>query len=112
VAWTWNQAGTTSPYRSRSNLGGTANWNVVKQQLYVGDKHRPLPGQFAIVREDRWERNEDAIFGTVGQTYVPLQNMQAFTFFDPIIETGSASYESAGGSGQRRTSLGDGAAAR
>jgi phage/plasmid-like protein (TIGR03299 family) len=72
------------------------DWGVLKQQLYVGDEHRPLPGQYAIVREDRWARNEDAILGTVGQEYSPMQNSEAFRFFDPIIKTGDAFYESAG----------------
>jgi len=79
------------------------NWRVVKKQLYVGEEHRPLPGQYAIVREDRWSSNEESVFGTVGQGYSPLQNEDAFRFFDPIVETGKAFYESAGAlkSGQR-----------
>jgi len=72
------------------------DWAVTKKQLFVGDEHRPLPGQYAIVREDRWYRNEDGLLGTVGQSYTPLQNVDAFSFFDPIIKTGAASYESAG----------------
>jgi phage/plasmid-like protein (TIGR03299 family) len=103
----WHGLGTRLEHPPRTAaeaiFAARLDWNVVKQQLYVGDKHRPLPGQFAIVREDRWERNEDAIFGTVGQTYVPLQNMEAFTFFDPIIATKAAFYETAGalGKGER-----------
>src|SRR5208337_672433 len=80
------------------------DWRVLKKQLYVGDEHRPLPGEYAIVREDRWERNEDgAIFGTVKHDYQMLQNTEAFTFFDPIIEAGAAFYETAGalGNGER-----------
>ena len=79
-------------------------WGVVKKQLYVGDEHRPLPGEYAVVREDRWKRNEQgAIFGTVKHDYQLLQNTEAFTFFDPIIETGAAFYETAGalGNGER-----------
>jgi hypothetical protein len=61
------------------------SWRVLKKQLYVGDEHRPLPGEYAIVREDRWQRNEEkAIFGTVKHDYQMLQNTEAFTFFDPI----------------------------
>ena len=71
-------------------------WGVLKQQLYIGDEHRPLSGRYAIVREDRWVRNEDAILGTVGQGYTPLQNSDAFRFFDPVVKTGEAFYESAG----------------
>ena len=80
------------------------DWNVIKKQLYVGDEHRPLPGEYAIVREDRWMRNEQgAIFGTVKHDYQMLQNTEAFTFFDPIVEAKLAFYETAGalGNGER-----------
>lgn len=79
-------------------------WRVLKKQLYIGDEHRPLPGEYAIVREDRWELNEDkAIFGTVKHDYQLLQNTEAFSFFDPIIQKGAAFYETAGalGNGER-----------
>lgn len=59
-------------------------------------EHRPLPGQYAIVREDRWVANEDGLFGTVSQSYTPLQNVDAFAFFDPIVKTKASFYESAG----------------
>ena len=72
------------------------DWRVVKKQLYIGDEGRPLPGQYAVVREDQWDRNEDGLLGTVGQDYTPLQNVDAFGFFDPIVKSGAAFYESAG----------------
>jgi phage/plasmid-like protein (TIGR03299 family) len=80
------------------------HWSVAKKQLYVGDEHRPLPGEYAVVREDRWARNEEgAIFGTVKHDYQMLQNTEAFTFFDPIVEAKLAFYETAGalGNGER-----------
>jgi hypothetical protein len=50
-----------------------------------------------MVREDRWERGEEeAIFGQVGAEYEPLQNTDAFQFFDPMIKKREAFYESAG----------------
>jgi len=103
----WHELGTTlkQPPRTAAEAITAArlNWAVVKKQLYVGKEHRPLAGQFAVVREDRWKRNEDAIFGTVGRGYVPLQNIEAFTFFDPIVATQAAFYETAGalGKGER-----------
>ena len=72
------------------------DWRVLKKQLYVGEEHRPLPGRYAIIREDRWHGNEESIFGTVGKEYTPLQNTEAFGFFDLIVKTGSAFYDSAG----------------
>jgi len=72
-------------------------WRVEKKQLYVGEEGRPFSGEFAIVREDRWKvGEEEAIFGQVSEDYEPLQNINAFRFFDPMIEKGEAFYESAG----------------
>ena len=36
----------------------------------------------------------------MGKNYMPLQNLEAFSFFDPIVEKGKASYEVAGMVGQ------------
>lgn len=38
----------------------------------------------------------DQIIGEVGDRYKPLQNVQAFSFFDPFVESGQASFETAG----------------
>ena len=72
-------------------------WRVEKKQLYIGAEGRPFPREFAMVREDRWERGEEeAVFGQVGAEYEPLQNTDAFQFFDPMIKKREAFYESAG----------------
>ena len=95
----WHGLGTplTEPQTAEAAIrAARLDWRVTKKQLFVGDEHRPLPGQYAIVREDRWNRNEDGLFGTVGQSYTPLQNTDAFAFFDPIVRTNRAFYESAG----------------
>ena len=36
------------------------------------------------------------VLGVVGNRYRPLQNHEAFSFFDPFVEAGEASYETAG----------------
>ena len=45
----------------------------------------------AIVRD-----TDQRILGVVGSDYVPLQNSQAFKFFDPYIQAGEASLDTAG----------------
>ncbi len=97
----WHRLGTilNEPPRTAEEAIKAAhlNWPVEKKQLYIGTEGRPFPGQFAIVREDRWRLGEEeAVFGQVSEDYEPLQNINAFEFFDPIIKKNQACYESAG----------------
>jgi phage/plasmid-like protein (TIGR03299 family) len=39
---------------------------------------------------------DNTIFGVVGPKYTPLQNVDAFSFFDPFIQNDAAMYEAAG----------------
>lgn len=81
------------------------NWAVSKKPLSAGDDqhHQLVPDRYAVVREDRWGRENCPIFGIVGQEYTPLQNSQAFEFFDPIVGENAAIYHTAGalGNGER-----------
>jgi phage/plasmid-like protein (TIGR03299 family) len=65
------------------------DWKVETQPLFLGDGTK-APSN-AVVRTDRNE-----ILGVVGKNYKPLQNSKAFDFFDPFIQSGQASYETAG----------------
>jgi phage/plasmid-like protein (TIGR03299 family) len=77
------------------------NWQVIKQPLYAGrDVHRLLPGYFAVVRDDHWQKAQTNVLGVVGQEYTPLQNSDAFAFFDPIVGEKAAVYHTAGALGQ------------
>ncbi len=53
---------------------------------------------FATVRTDT-----DAVLGFVNERYEPVQNIDAFTFFDTLVAEGKAAYETAGvfGKGER-----------
>lgn len=59
--------------------------------------------QTTVVREDDWQKGIATVLGIVGKEYTPLQNREAFAFFDPIVGEGSAIYHTAGmlGDGQR-----------
>lgn len=69
------------------------NWGVSKVQLQRQDG--PLVNSFATVRDDNKET-----LGVVGDVYKPLQNREAFSFFDAIVGEKAAIYHTAGGLGQ------------
>ena len=62
-----------------------------KQQLYLKN-NVTVKNKFATVRTDRPE----TVLGIVGSTYTPLQNSEAFQFFDSIVGDGQAVYHTAG----------------
>jgi phage/plasmid-like protein (TIGR03299 family) len=104
----WHKLGTQlkQPPSSEAAIAAAGlNWTVVKVPLYIAAQTRlhELKDRFALVREDTMGRPDCAVFGIVGLDYEPLQNSQAFDFFDPIIAQGYASYETAGalGHGER-----------
>lgn len=79
------------------------DWRVSKQPLYAIAGHVVLPvaNKFAIVREDLWGKQDCPIYGIVGSDYTPLQNHEAFAFFDPIVgEKNAAIYHTAGALGE------------
>lgn len=50
-----------------------------------------VPGRFHIRRS-----SDDKILGAVGGDYNPIQNVEAFEFFDALVDSGEAKYETAG----------------
>jgi phage/plasmid-like protein (TIGR03299 family) len=80
------------------------NWPVIKLPLSAGSKHIPVPDKFAVVRKagNRVQKS-DPVLGVVGKDYTPLQNKDAFRFFDPIVGQNAAIYHTAGalGNGER-----------
>jgi len=77
------------------------DWKVVKMPLYASSKHIPVPDKFGIVRKTGPNlTKQDAVLGVVGKDYTPLQNRDAFRFFDPIVGENAAIYHTAGALGQ------------
>lgn len=66
------------------------NWRVNTEPCYLADGTR-VP-KTMITRRD----TDGVILGTVGDRYHPLQNEDAFNWFEPFIESKSASFETAG----------------
>jgi phage/plasmid-like protein (TIGR03299 family) len=76
------------------------DWEVEKRPVYYNwnSKRAQVPGSNAVVRMDNGD-----VLGVVGDTYTPIQNREAFSFFDNLVNEGQAIYHSAGalGKGER-----------
>ena len=122
IAWhgerPWHGLGTEVQHCMTSEeaiLAAGLNWEVEKQPVFVkqrsavvtipdgevrtseeatpvvGDVIVEVPDYFAIVR-----RTDSKPLGVVGSRYTPLQNSQAFAFFDELVGVKDAIYETAG----------------
>jgi phage/plasmid-like protein (TIGR03299 family) len=78
------------------------SWEVMKAPVYVAGTGRliPIEDHFAIVRKDRLDCADCKPFGLVGRDFVPLQNRDAFRFFDPLLSSGHVTFETAGALGR------------
>ncbi len=79
------------------------DWQVKKLPLYASDGDNsllrlPVPDKYAVARENSLD-----VLGVVGSSYTPVQNREAFAFFDPIVGKQAAIYHTAGalGKGER-----------
>lgn len=71
------------------------NWTVSLKPLFV--QPDPEDDAFEQLAWNATVRDSDkTILGVVGPTYKPLQNVDAFAFFDPFVENGMATLETAG----------------
>jgi phage/plasmid-like protein (TIGR03299 family) len=69
------------------------DWQVDLKPLFV----QPTDDGFEKLNWNATVRSSDgSILGVVGPTYKPLQNIDAFSFFDPFVESGVATLETAG----------------
>ena len=71
------------------------NWRVEKQPIFTPyrgtDDLKEIPGFSAVLRRDK-----KRVLGVVGKNWQPLQNRDAFKFFNPFVESGAAEYHTAG----------------
>mgnify|MGYP002143186270 CR=1 FL=1 len=71
------------------------NWRVslrpLTSTLTDGGVAVPVPDHLAVWREDN-----GAILGVVGESFHPLQNEEAFAFFQPLVDEGLVTLETAG----------------
>jgi phage/plasmid-like protein (TIGR03299 family) len=78
------------------------DWDVAKCPLYLFGQSRlnEVKGTYAVVPANRVGQDNCPVFGIVGEQYRPLQNRDAFSFFDPIVGEHAAIYHTAGALGQ------------
>ena len=78
------------------------DWEAVKAPVFAkhGRGETLVPDTFAMMRSDRMVGADAVILGMVGSQYEPIQNRDAFRFFDPIVGEGAAVYHTAGSLGQ------------
>lgn len=73
------------------------DWGVEKEPVYlkrnVGGEETfvPVEDRFSVTRVQ-----DQKSLGFVGGDYVPFQNHEAFDFFDSLVDSGEAKYETAG----------------
>ncbi len=68
------------------------DWTVSPRPMFLSDG-TSIPGDkgTAIVRD-----SDGRVLSVVGNRYVPLQNKDAFAWFDPFVQSGEATLETAG----------------
>lgn len=93
----WHQIGTVTDdvlTAAEAIEAAGLDWEVDLRPMYVlssqGDKVR-VPDKFGVVRDA-----DESVLGVVGKNYVPFQNREAFQFFDNLVDSGEAMYETAG----------------
>lgn len=69
------------------------DWGVEKEGVYLkrGAGYVQIPDRFSVTRIQ-----DQKSLGFVGADYVPFQNHEAFDFFDTLVASGEAKYETAG----------------
>lgn len=72
------------------------DWQVLSKQAYAylgieGAEYSRIDNHQALIRSDN-----NKILSVMKESYHPLQNQHAFDFFNPFVESGLASFETAG----------------
>lgn len=71
------------------------DWKVLEQSVHNysegSDTFSEIDGYKALVRSDNRR-----VLSIMGENYTPLQNSEAFSFFDPFVDAGLASFQTAG----------------
>lgn len=96
----WHRLGTRldEPATAEEAINAAGLNYLAELKLIQTSDGTPVPQRKAVVRSDTGD-----VLGVVGNSYVPVQNRQAFGFLDAIVADGSLRYHTAGalGKGER-----------
>jgi phage/plasmid-like protein (TIGR03299 family) len=100
----WHGLGTVLSDAPRTTAEGLQqaglDWHVNLQPVFarVGDELLPCEDSRAMVRDIHMPDGDvrSDVLGLVGTRYQPLQNAEAFRWFDPLLADGSVCFEAAG----------------
>ena len=92
-AWQRTGVAVTATTAEEAIVEGDLDWTVAKLPLFVKvrGRERAIKNRFATLRMDTKE-----LLGLVGPDYQLWQNREAFTFFDNLVDSGEAKYETVG----------------
>ena len=104
-AWESNSIDINSNINTSEGVMAAAglDWEVEKRAVYSKNSDYTediiVPDKFAIIQKKIvGDFMEERALGIVGNVYKSLQNSQAFQFFDSVVQSGDATYETAGSS--------------
>lgn len=94
----WHGLGKKIPEGKKLSIGEAIvvaglNWDVELRPLYTKDRSKfvSIRDRYAVCRQ-----KDGAALGVVGPDYTPLQNKEAFAWFQPFLDTGDVTIETAG----------------
>ena len=104
----WHGLGTkleAAPTTREAIQAAGLDWTVAKRPMfYVGNDGITRAETFAVMRT-----SDNTKLGEVGRRWTPLQNEDAFAWFDPFLQAGEATLETAGESLRRAARVHPGA---
>jgi phage/plasmid-like protein (TIGR03299 family) len=92
----WHGLGTkleAPPTSEEAIKAAGLDWTVMTAPLFMDG---PDGAKIAVPRRAVIRSTDRRLLGTVGEEWHPLQNLEAFKFFDPIVKAGEAFYHTAG----------------
>ena len=78
-----------APTISEAITASGLDWEVGTKDLVTKDGH-------SVPAKATYRKSDNAILGVVGPRYVPLQNKDAFEFFQPFVDAGECSLHTGG----------------